>query len=442
MVLQQVVVDIHNSRSNLSSYSALFSDVYVDGWWRSQSKLKQLTEAFLLQQSSFFKECILHWIEDTKVNRIPHIGYLRTVRFTGSDRHHNGQQVVLFIGSQKSLVYKPRSLKPELCVQDYMSILDLPSDMRLLFPRSYDCGGYGWQEYVAHLECKTLSDIKAFYYRAGVLVGMLESIGFQDGHFENIIACGSYPVPIDLETIFAPIGEVKDADGQDIEQGVLTTGLVEMPTEHQAAPFQFHAFGRTLAGVPVAEQDRSLDISIRWRHFEKELNTSAVLYRQTPQSITTYLDFFLQGCEDVYVLILNKKSFILQHDTWWSSIAQCPVRLILRSTLEYQTILWETLYGQKSYQILYYQAPHLSENIINSEIQALLRMDIPSFRMYPGKELLYEYSSTPLDGKLGFQSLQDTKERIQRIDLDFISRQIFLLRQALTQAPADGDLES
>jgi hypothetical protein len=69
-------------------------------------------------------------------------------------------------------------------------------------------------------------------------------------------------------------------------------------------------------------------------------------------------------------------------------------------------------------------------------------MDIPSFRMYPGKELLYEYSSTPLDGKLGFQSLKDTKERIQRIDLDFISRQIFLLRQALTQAPADGDLES
>jgi lantibiotic modifying enzyme len=55
-------------------------------------------------------------------------------------------------------------------------------------------------EVVEYLPCQNQEEIKRYYQRAGQLLCLLYVLGANDCHNENLIACGEYPVLVDLET--------------------------------------------------------------------------------------------------------------------------------------------------------------------------------------------------------------------------------------------------
>src|SRR5207245_83246 len=64
-----------------------------------------------------------------------------------------------------------------------------------------------------------------FYQRTGALLAVFYSLNATDLHFENLIACRDYPVPVDLETLFHPPlpGAVQSLPVAD---SVLNSGLL------------------------------------------------------------------------------------------------------------------------------------------------------------------------------------------------------------------------
>ncbi len=80
-----------------------------------------------------------------------------------------------------------------------------------------DYGSYGYAKYLAY-KPPAPEEYKTYFYHAGLLLGMVYWLEGSDMHCENIIAHGTYPYIVDLETILG----VKEA------YSVLDSGMLHV----------------------------------------------------------------------------------------------------------------------------------------------------------------------------------------------------------------------
>ena len=81
---------------------------------------------------------------------------------------------------------------------------------RFAFLTILDRGDYGWVEYVEHRSCASDEEIRRYYRRTGNFLCLVYALNGSDFHFENMIADGEHPVPIDLETIYHHRAKIAD----------------------------------------------------------------------------------------------------------------------------------------------------------------------------------------------------------------------------------------
>ncbi|WP_431045561.1 type 2 lanthipeptide synthetase LanM family protein [Streptomyces sp. P1-3] len=150
------------------------------------------------------------------------------------DNHHQGRSVALLIFDDGGrLIYKPRSVAAEVL---YGTIVGTVNGYE---PRHHNIAvsaverdGYGWCEFIAHQPCSSPQDVGSFYWRIGSSLAILLYLGAIDFHMENVIASGSYPVPIDMETIFQHPTVQGGGDTahqramRQLFEGVLATGML------------------------------------------------------------------------------------------------------------------------------------------------------------------------------------------------------------------------
>ena len=67
-----------------------------------------------------------------------------------------------------------------------------------------DRGPYGWTEYIEPQPCQSMDQVHRYFMRMGELMCVITLLGGTDFHSNNIVACGEYPVPVDLEGLFHP----------------------------------------------------------------------------------------------------------------------------------------------------------------------------------------------------------------------------------------------
>lgn len=129
-----------------------------------------------------------------------------------SDRHRGGQSVykVTFEGG-KTVGYKPKDLSVDAAFNsllDWMETDGAPASAGTVEVRPR--AGYGWVEWVQHASCRDESEARTFFHRSGAMLCLIRMLQGNDFHFENVVAKGCIPVPIDLETITHPrIGETR-----------------------------------------------------------------------------------------------------------------------------------------------------------------------------------------------------------------------------------------
>lgn len=143
---------------------------------------------------------LAHRIDDPEVHRH---GLLTGVTVSG-DMHARGAVVILHFNSTPKLVYKPRSLLPDLYIRDVLEILedDSPELVLPTHPRSVDRGSYGFQDFIGYSSPSTEADRAAYFHRFGALVALAYALSATDLHRENILTTAMSPVILDAECLF------------------------------------------------------------------------------------------------------------------------------------------------------------------------------------------------------------------------------------------------
>ena len=167
-------------------------------------------------------------------------GFSETERITSiqtglSDPHNGGRSVfILTFDRGGCIVYKPRSVVPEIhfgSILERLEQLELPAIS--IAPRTLNRGNYGWVEFIERRDCTTKEEVSKYFENLGAMLALLYSLGTSDIHYGNIIAHGSYPVVVDLETLLCPKPKAVDGNpnqGWDSFYTVQRVGL--LPNEY------------------------------------------------------------------------------------------------------------------------------------------------------------------------------------------------------------------
>jgi type 2 lantibiotic biosynthesis protein LanM len=182
--------------------------------------------------------------------------------FGQGDSHRGGQRVVIMHWEDGSaIVYKPRSMRPELLFAALVDWYNQRTTMTLAAARVLDRGRYGWMEFVAAAPCRNAREVSRYYHRGGALLALAHVFGIEDLHHENIVAVGQQPILIDLEVMLR--SDVSPTYGDqpllglpsgDLRSSVLRTGL--LPTLHHTA--DGHGFidgGLHVASIPDGQRE-------------------------------------------------------------------------------------------------------------------------------------------------------------------------------------------
>lgn len=120
-----------------------------------------------------------------------------------SDPHNSGHTVqILELQDRNKLVYKPKDCGLDFKFAELIEKLNSEKgSLDLRVPKIISKKNYGWSEYINHTELDQGDDGSLFFKRAGAWLSLFHNFSGTDMHFENIIASGNHPVPIDIEMI-------------------------------------------------------------------------------------------------------------------------------------------------------------------------------------------------------------------------------------------------
>ncbi len=123
-----------------------------------------------------------------------------------SDPHRGGRTVFkVSFDTGITLAYKPKSLAADCAFHRQLAWLSergAPASAGTV--RTIDCGSYGWAVWATPTPCQTQDEVDTFFRRSGAFLCLLRVLRSTDLHYENVVAVGSNPVPVDLETIVQP----------------------------------------------------------------------------------------------------------------------------------------------------------------------------------------------------------------------------------------------
>jgi type 2 lantibiotic biosynthesis protein LanM len=322
-----------------------------------------------------------------------------------SDRHEGGQSVIeVLLKSRERVIYKPRSVAAEAAYLKWLSWINSKHFSLLLkAAHTVDRGSHGWMEFVPFGICRSLSEVKRFYSRAGMLLAMLHVTATNDIHCENLIANGEYPVVVDLETLLCqPLGTQNPATKKFEKQppSVLDTGLLP----HQRPRADAEQRDLSALGADGAQSDGIMASTWQLTNTDQmyladavtsspPLNHRVHLGHSTPP-IGEHLLSFLSGFEEIYGFFNAQKRLLRSSNRRWREFDGLDLRVLLRSTPTYVDLQLHLLRPQflkdgldRSIQLEWLARP-LSGSmaaqpgrvyVYDQERLAMERLDIPRF---------------------------------------------------------------
>lgn len=282
-------------------------------------------------------------------------GPLVAVDMGGGDRHQRGRSVAMlrFAGGE-IVVYKPRSQQMQEYFGELVEWLNGKAPgLDLRVPAVLSRPGYGWVEFVAHRPCVDVAEVDRFYHRQGALLALLYAVDGTDIHYENLIAAGDQPILVDVETLFhpsiAPAAATPDPAAMALTSSVVRTALLPQLLlgdngamdisglgGDKNATYPFDVVGFDSAGtdemrlVRGPRQVHGADNRPRLGDADADADPSA------------YQSALLVGFRTVYDVIVAHRSELVGQDGLLSGCADLEVRIIVRPTQTYATLLDES----------------------------------------------------------------------------------------------------
>jgi len=348
--------------------------------------IRHTFDALILCLSRYWNDIasIRQWLQfsETEISKI--------VPLSSSDRHRNQQSILICLSSGRKLIYKPVDLSPDCLFSAFVTKLELevPYDIKTLNVLSKD--NYGWMEFIHQQTCNASLEVKNFYRRAGVLLAIADALNYTDGHCENLIANGEFPILIDNETLFQ--NYERDVAQQ---KNILSTLLIQKVTDD--SPFLNSAF-QAAHGIKLeylqthAVNDQTDEIEIRYFGVNPSKHHHCPILGDTPCSAKDYIPEIIDGFQYAYEKISNKADEIIQDSVWWEQVGNAQSRIVIRETMTYMYLLRsilqpENLSRESSRSFLRQKLGNTTYT--DYEVSDLLSLNIPYFYHLPGKRHLY-----------------------------------------------------
>lgn len=347
-----------------------------------------------------------------------------SVSFEDATNFGNFTGIVTF--ANHKLVYKPRNIDIENSFDQLIQWLNNSvGGVQLKAVKVLNRKDYGWAEFVQHRPCETEEQVKNFYLKSGMLLGILYIFSSIDMHNGNLIACGEHPVLTDLEGLV----------GTNNQWDILSTNM--LPAHFIQRNGNYVSYN-TLAAETVTEKYyKDMVLS--------NINTDAMrmgfeYLPDSPKSVVKlngdrvfsyqYSDQVLEGFTLVYAWIMDHSDEFL--DRIRQLFKGDKVRFFFRSVAFYISILyrflqpanlketnknglWEQLAGE-----LAVSDPAIKNSVINYEYESLGRLVIPRFyiNLMDGKFESFEgLSVTDLGRNVPYNRIEKKVRHLSRDDL-------------------------
>lgn len=389
-------------------------------------------------------------------------GDLVEVRGSLSDPHRSGRSVhILRFASGLRLVYKPKGLAVDAAFQDlvrWLGARGLEPALRAI--EVLDRGTYGWIEHVEAAPCHTEEELRRFYHRHGALLAVFFLLEGTDVHFENLIAAGEHPVPIDLETLFHPRINVPDLERPEAHPGgafydsVLRTGLLPEKTwgDESSPGVDMSGLGSAEGQttrpfwVPVGENTDEMRFDYRGQEVAPAENRPAL--RGEAVTAEDHVPEIEAGFRSAYDLLLARRHELLAADGPLAPFADAEVRVVLRPTRAYGMLLIETFHPQVLGDALEREMlldriwagvderPFL-ERIVPYERRDLARGDIPLFTTRPSSRDLWTSDGERLPDVFADTGIERARKRSAELGEEDRERQAWLIRATLAVPALD-----
>jgi type 2 lantibiotic biosynthesis protein LanM len=276
---------------------------------------------------------------------------LTAISTGAGDAHRGGRTVtILEFSSGLKIVYKPRSLSLDVHFGEFLEwVNEHGFEPRFRIVNVINRGNYGWSEFVASQQCSSSEEMKRFYRRLGGYLALFHSFRATDIHYENLIAAGEFPIPIDLETLFHPdVDEKEDPAaeiwqssvmrvlllprrvlGSETQEGIDTSGLGAKSGQYYPAGMALSVEGR---GTDEMHLVAGKGVRIEDSHNQPQQNGQKA-------RIEYYLEPIVRGFEAVYRLLSENREELLRPLGVLERFAEDEVRFIGRDTRAYSWLL-------------------------------------------------------------------------------------------------------
>lgn len=312
----------------------------------------------------------------------------------GSDRHRNTQTLMLTFADGAKVIYKPTDLRPDFLYSKFIDFLELPKPYNLKYMRTLPKKMYGWIEFIPHLICENVKDIEKFFLRAGALLAVADALNYTDGHCENLIAMGDYPILLDGETFFQnyamPVAKQKN---------ILSTMLIQktdkcLDNKLPYSAFQSPAIEKIEALYTYPIEDHTDRLKVKFRGATNKKNQNCPRIKNKYFTADQYVTQVIQGYAQTYDHLTKHSQRILEQAEWWNEVSQVHSRSVIRETAAYAYLLRRIQQPDKSVSKI--NAKRFMEKKLEKspyqkyEVEDLLVGNIPYFYHIPGKKHFYD----------------------------------------------------
>lgn len=461
---------IGNSHEERAKY---FTDVmlkdkkYVGNIYNEYYSLVEVLRIIAEEYFEFVLEIVTNtkneWDEiSKKIFNDKEIKLIESVTTELGDTHKGGKTVATIKFSDGcKLIYKPRTLRLEEGYQSLLGFFEKNIDnevFKIKKAKIHTINNYGWMEFIQYEECKNKSDIEKFYIRSGYLLFILYLLNSVDFHHENLIAHGSYPMLVDLESIFNPKINLYKPDedtgiikaNEVIKSSVQSISLLPSTISMVVDGKQINMdFGGLSGDKEQISPFKSLTIENLNSDEVKVVKKNKVIKPKINNPIMNgkiinsynYLNEIKSGFQEIYKWVLNHKEQV--ENEVEKIFKNEKSRFIFRSTMYYVNLLnigthpdflREKAHRKVLFHKVNYDVPEKFTEILRQEYLDLLRNDIPYFEASISKNMAYSsrnkeipnvFEETPLESvlkKIKTLSNEDLYKQMNFIEMSYFNK--------------------
>jgi len=399
-------------------------------------------------------------------------GKVIEIKSTLSDLHNQGRSVIaLTFESSLKVIYKPKNLGLEVtygqllewCNEKFSSEIKQGFD-RLALPfkviKVLNQGTYGWVEYVEQQPCEEEGAAQRFYTRAGMLLCLLYTLGGNDCHSDNLIACGEHFVLVDMETVMqheaSLMIDVLDESAflvatNQLFDSVLRTGLLPMWEfgVNTSIAYDLSALGNVdiqpaPRPMPVWRFINTDDMHQGYEKIDRPLAANIPVLNGVALSPNNYIDELVTGFEQMYRFLMKQRKALLAPDSPLAAFCSQQVRFLFRPTKVYSKVLYKAMAPEfvrhglswsmevdiLSRAFLTAEDKPKAWQILSAELKAMGQLDIPYFSATADSDALPLSSEQIIPEYFKAPCLSQVLTKLQQLDETDLAQQVAIIQLA------------